>query len=81
MYALAKRMPRKLSSYIYTHVHTYQCHLSNNELCVVERTNLFVALAVDNGHGLKTHGLHVGLGREEEAMIEVVEELSTVVCE
>ena len=58
----------------------YQCHLSDNELRVVEGTNLFEALTVDDGHGLKTHGLHVGLGREKKAMVEIVEELGTVVC-
>ena len=54
---------------------THQCHLPDNELCVVERSNLLKALAIDNGHGLKAHGLHVGLGREQEAVVEIIKEL------
>ena len=56
---------------------TYQCHLPGDELCVVERTYFLIALAVDDGHGLQAHGLHVGLWREQETMVEIIEELRT----
>ena len=43
--------------------------------CVVESSDLLVAFAVDNGHGLQTHTLHVRLGRQQETMIQVIEKL------
>ena len=55
----------------------YLFQLVYDELCIVERANLLVALSVDNGHSLQAHGLHGGLGRQQESMIEVVEELKT----
>ena len=34
-----------------------------------------MATAVNNGHGLQTHALHVDLGCEQEAVVKVIEEL------
>ena len=59
------------------YIGTYQCHFPNNELSVIEGSNLLIALAVDNGHGLETHGLHIGLGGQQEPVVEVIEKLST----
>ncbi len=51
---------------------------SYDKLRVIEGADLLEALSVDDGHSLEAHGLHGGLGGEEEAMVEVVEELLTV---
>ncbi len=34
----------------------------------------FMMSSVDNSHGLEAETLHVNLGREQEAMVEVIEE-------
>ena len=36
-----------------------------------------MATAINNGHGLQTHALHVDLSRQQEAMVEIVEKLGT----
>ncbi len=55
----------------------YLVKLPYDELCVVEGSNLLIALSVHNGHSLQAHGLHRRLGGEEKAMVEVVEEFLT----
>ena len=42
--------------------------------CVVEGTNLLVAAAVHNGHGLKAHTFHGDFGRQQKAVVQVIEE-------
>ena len=64
---------------------SHDCHMltdllqfPDHEGRVIERPYLIVALTIHYGHGLQTHGLHGGLGREEESVVEVVEELLPV---
>ena len=43
----------------------------------MKRSNLFVIIAIDNGHSLEAHSFHGGLGGEKKAMVEVVEKLQS----
>jgi len=50
-------------------------HLGHDVFRVVEWPNLLEAVAIDDGHSLEAHGLHGGFGGQQEAMVEVIEEL------
>ena len=54
---------------------THPIEHADDVLCVVEAADLVVAPAVDDRHRLQTQTLHVDLGREQETVVEVVEEL------
>ena len=60
-------------------LHCNLVQLADDEGSVVEGPNLFVALPVDNGHGLQAHGLHGRLGREQESVVKVVEKLQPII--
>ena len=53
----------------------YLIQLVHHERGVIEGSDLLVALTIHNGHGLKTHGLHGGLWREQEPVVQITEEL------
>jgi len=59
-------------------IQAYLLQFAHNKLCVVERAYLLIVQSVDDGHSLQAHGLHGGLGGEEEPVVEVVEELQPV---
>lgn len=54
---------------------THSVQHAHNVFCVCERTNLFVALAINYSEGLQTQALHRNFGCQQKAMIELVEEL------
>jgi len=54
---------------------TYSFEHSNDVFGVIKRTNLVITSAIDDGHSLQANTLHRYLRRQQEAMIEVVEEL------
>ena len=42
---------------------------------IVEGSDLVIAASVHDSHRLQTHALHGDLRRQQEAMVEIVEEL------
>lgn len=54
---------------------THSVQHAHNVFCVCERTNLFVALAINYSEGLQTQALHRNFGRQQKAMVKLVEEL------
>lgn len=54
---------------------THSVQHADNVFCVCERANLFVALAINYREGLQTQALHRNFGRQQKAMVELIEEL------
>ena len=59
-------------------IQAYLLQFSHNKLCVMEGSYLLIVQSIDDGHSLQAHGLHWGLGGEEEPVVEVIEELQPV---
>jgi hypothetical protein len=55
---------------------SYPIQHCDDVLGVVEAADVLVVTAVHDGHGLQAQALHFRLGREEEPVVQVVEELA-----
>ena len=56
---------------MYSH---YPVQHGDDVLGVVEAADVLVVSSVDDGHGLQAETLHLDLGRQQEPVVEVVEE-------
>lgn len=59
-------------------IESYPFQHPHNVSGVIEGSNLLMTFPIHNGHSLQTHTLHLHLGGEEEAMVEVIEEFIPV---